>query len=103
MATYENEIQKLLGKDVYTELLESVDCGKICEVDVRLISELFPHPKIGGNFKHASAKGRGFVLDRHAFRQVLCDWYQYCAYDYTTHQEAMDALLEILRDARHGM
>ena len=103
MANYENEIQKLLGKDVYTELLESVDCGKICEVDVRLISELFPHPKIGGNFKHASAKGRGFVLDRHAFRQVLCDWYQYCAYDYTTHQEAMDALLENLRDTRHGM
>ena len=102
MANYENEIQKLLGKDVYTELLESVDCGKICEVDVTIISELF-HPKVGGNFKRASAKGRGFMLDRHAFRQVLCDWYQYCAYDYMTHQEAMDALLENLRDARHGM
>ena len=101
MVKFESELKNLLHERVYNLLLENVDCGNISEVDVKLISQLFPDQRIGGNYKRASEKP-GFTCDRHALREVLCDWYQYCAYDYKTHEEAMTALLEILRHKQHG-
>ena len=88
---WENEVRKALGHLCYDHLLDEVDANRISAKQTLDIARML-HKTVGGNFDKAS-NAQHFTYDRHAFRNVLSDWYKYASKEVTR-----DRLIEILND-----
>ena len=71
---YDREVKELLGKNVFTCLLEAVDNGELTLQQTQDLAFKL-HPHAGGDFQR-ERELPNFKFDRTSLRNILSSWYQ---------------------------